>query len=135
MGSLSLALKIKYRAVAEICGLLVSVVDEKIDLAHQTVKEFLFERKAQRQDWMQNLERRHVRWMHTFDIASAHRTLSTICIAYLRLPDFRYYGPVALVQDANQYLPPSVLRQLKHPPRDRIIHREGNTVLSLSFLC
>jgi hypothetical protein len=63
------------------CGLFVIVHDEKIALIHQTARVFLM--KA-----TQSHRTPSSAWQGCLDMATAHGTISQICVAYLNFDDF-----------------------------------------------
>ena len=67
--------------IQNICGLFVSVHDGKISLIHQTAREFL----------VRNTELPELqsgKWQGYLDMATAHCTMSQICLDYLNFDDF-----------------------------------------------
>jgi len=67
--------------VQNMCGLFVSIHDGKVSLIHQTAREFLV-----RNTELPQL--RSGRWQGYLDIATAHDTISQVCLDYLNLDDF-----------------------------------------------
>ncbi|KAL8740703.1 MAG: hypothetical protein Q9190_006623 [Brigantiaea leucoxantha] len=67
-------------AIHNICGLMISVYDGKIYLAHQTVREFLL--------GTEQSSSYPVRWQGCIDIASAHSIAYRVCLTYLSFDDF-----------------------------------------------
>ena len=68
-------------AVRNICGLFVSVHDEKLSLIHQTAREFLIQKAASDSSHLD-------RWQGCFDMTAAHSIISKICLDYLSLDEF-----------------------------------------------
>ena len=78
--------------IQNMCGLFVSVHDEKISLIHQTAREFL----------VQNTELPELqsgKWQGYVDMATAHCTVSQICLDYLNFDDFASISVDQLDQD------------------------------------
>lgn len=71
--------------VQNICGLFVSVYDEKLSLIHQTAREFLT-RSSEPCGAYAN------EWQGCFDIATAHGTISKVCVDYLNFDEFATAG-------------------------------------------
>jgi ankyrin repeat protein len=65
-------------SVRQLCGLFVSIVDQKIYLIHQTAKEFLIAKD----------EVSRTSWKHSFDPLESEYILARTCIAYLLLDVF-----------------------------------------------
>ncbi|KAL6831234.1 hypothetical protein J3E69DRAFT_379126 [Trichoderma sp. SZMC 28015] len=61
--------------VKNLCGLFISVHDEKLFFIHQTAREFLIH------------PQRRGEWQGRFNMAKAHGIMSPICMEYLLLPD------------------------------------------------
>ena len=66
--------------VRNICGLFISIHDGKISLIHQTAREFLLRTKES--------PLYPDKWEGCLDMATAHSTISQICLAYLNFDDF-----------------------------------------------
>ena len=66
--------------VQDICGLFVSVHDRKLYLIHQTAKEFLLGTSGSHTT-------HSGKWQGCFDIATAHGTISKVCLDYLNFDD------------------------------------------------
>ena len=62
------------------CGLFIGIHDGKISLIHQTAREFLLRTKES--------PSYPDKWERCLDIATAHGTISRICLAYLNFDDF-----------------------------------------------
>jgi ankyrin repeat protein len=67
--------------IRNLCGLFVTIVDEKIYLIHQTAKEFLM-----RQD---GKDFKPGTWKHSLVPRESHRILADICITHLFFDEFR----------------------------------------------
>jgi ankyrin repeat protein len=67
--------------IRNLCGLFVTVVDEKIYLIHQTAKEFLVRQDGE--DFTPGM------WKHSLVPRESHRLLAEICITHLFFDDFR----------------------------------------------
>lgn len=80
--------------VQNICGLFVSVHDEKLSLIHQTAREFLIEKKGS--SGIHPYE-----WQGCFDLATTHGTMSKICLCYLQFDDFA--EPIHHNEPQNSY--------------------------------
>ncbi|PTB69684.1 hypothetical protein BBK36DRAFT_1088488, partial [Trichoderma citrinoviride] len=61
--------------VKNLCGLFISVYDEKLSFIHQTAREFLLSLKPK------------VTWRGRFTMPKSHSMLSSACLQYLLLPD------------------------------------------------
>ncbi len=66
--------------VKQICGLFVSIVDQKVYLLHQTAREFLI---CQPELASQG-------WQHSLNLESGHSLLFRICVHLLCFSDFEY---------------------------------------------
>ena len=66
--------------VRNICGLFISIHDGKISLIYQTARQFLLRTKES--------PSYPDKWEGCLDIATAHGTISQICLAYLNFDDF-----------------------------------------------
>ena len=65
--------------VRELCGLFVSIRDDRVYLIHQTAKEFLvMERKQDGEDGLLTSD-----WKHSFDPSTSHYVLALTCVIYL----------------------------------------------------
>ena len=67
--------------IQNMCGLLVSVHDGKVSLIHQTAREFL----------VRNIELPELqsgKWQGYLNMATAHGTMSQVCLDYLNFDDF-----------------------------------------------
>lgn len=80
--------------VQNICGLFVSVHDEKLSLIHQTAREFLIERK-------ESSGIHPSEWRGCFKLATAHSTMFKICLRYLNFDEFA--DPINRVKTSDQY--------------------------------
>ncbi|MBE3047284.1 ankyrin repeat domain-containing protein [Candidatus Bathyarchaeota archaeon] len=70
--------KVNFESVVKnLCGLFISVYDEKLYLIHQTAREFLVHVNPERQGT----------WEGRLGMDKAHSTMSLVCIHYLLLPD------------------------------------------------
>ena len=65
----------------KLCGLFVKIIDSKIYLVHQTVREFLIDIKNSR---IENSGK----WQNSLNPLEANNVLAQICISYLMLRDF-----------------------------------------------
>ena len=90
--------------IKNLCGLFVSVIDNKIYLIHQSAKEFLiFQEKASPcipctlSDHGFQKE-----WKHSFENAESHMVLTKICIFFLSLDEFEYQ-PLDIIDDTTDY--------------------------------
>lgn len=69
--------------VQNLCGLFVSFYDGKLSLIHQTAREFLLQNH--------NTEVGNCppkKWQGCFDLATAHSTMSKVCLDYLNFDEF-----------------------------------------------
>jgi ankyrin repeat protein len=66
-------------AIRDICGLFITVVDERVYLLHQTAREFLI--RGVSNEFLSKI------WQHSIDIATSNSVLTEICISSLH-PDF-----------------------------------------------
>lgn len=78
--------------VRNMCGLFVSIHDGKVSLIHQTAREFLVRRTE-----MPELQ--SAKWQGYLDMATAHCTMSQICLDYLNFDDFASISVDQLDQD------------------------------------
>ena len=67
--------------IQNMCGLFVSVHDEKVSLIHQTAREFLVRNT-------ESPELQSGKWQGYLDMAMAHCTMSQVCLDYLNFDDF-----------------------------------------------
>jgi Ankyrin repeats (3 copies) len=67
--------------IRNLCGLFVTVVDEKIYLIHQTAKEFLV--RQENKDFKPGM------WKHSLVPRESHRVLAEICITHLFFGELR----------------------------------------------
>ncbi|KAK0671940.1 hypothetical protein QBC41DRAFT_42759 [Cercophora samala] len=74
------------RRLRDICGLLVTIVDSKVYLLHQTVREFLVKSADKPADNSNYGSTR--RWKHTIEPAHDHLLLWKICYWHLLFPVF-----------------------------------------------
>jgi hypothetical protein len=74
--------------VRELCGLFVSIVDDKIYLLHQTATEFLVERVEDRESQNDHLEEDNTRyeWRDSFSPGSSNLILGSVCAQLLLFP-------------------------------------------------
>ncbi|SLM34065.1 P-loop containing nucleoside triphosphate hydrolase, partial [Lasallia pustulata] len=82
-------------AIQNMCGLFVSVRDGKLSLIHQTAREFLVRNTKLP-------ELRSCKWQGCLDMATAHGTVSQVCLGYLNLDDFASISRGQLDQDCTQ---------------------------------
>ncbi|KOC12912.1 ankyrin repeat-containing protein [Aspergillus flavus AF70] len=99
--------------IRDLCGLFITVVEGKIYLLHQTVREFLIEknkppiqgntsdsklRVLHNAAWRNRFRDTHKRsndsiqslsWKHSLKLQESHKIILRICIQYLLLSDFR----------------------------------------------
>ncbi|KAF3195009.1 hypothetical protein TWF106_005914, partial [Orbilia oligospora] len=68
--------------VRELCGLLLTIIDSRIYLLHQTVKEFLI------QNDLANAAKNDSIWKHSLQPQDSHRVLANICIRHLFFAEF-----------------------------------------------
>ena len=68
--------------VRNLCGLFVSVIDSKVYLTHQTVKEFLVSKKDTVQPYSPGM------WKHSLEPRESNLALAKICISYLLFTEF-----------------------------------------------
>ncbi|SLM34305.1 P-loop containing nucleoside triphosphate hydrolase [Lasallia pustulata] len=78
--------------IENMCGLFVSVRDGKVSLIHQTAREFLVRNT-------ELPELRSGKWQGCLDMATAHGTISQVCLDYLNLDDFASISQGQLDQD------------------------------------
>ena len=78
--------------VRNMCGLFVTIHDGKVSLIHQTAREFLV-----RSTELPELQ--SGKWQGYLDMATAHCTMSQICLDYLNFDDFRSISADQLDQD------------------------------------
>lgn len=85
--------------VRDICGL-VTIIDSRLYLLHQTAKEFLVQN-----DTANSPEGVHMvfKWKHLLRPQESHRILTEICIWYLLLKDFKN-GPLSKNGSLSQYV-------------------------------
>ena len=70
-----------------LCGLFVTVIDERVYLIHQTAREFLL-RQHEHQDTIRPYSKSEsLRWRHSIDLATSHLLLSRACVIYLLMRD------------------------------------------------
>jgi len=67
--------------IRDTCGLLVTIVDSKIYLLHQTVKEFLVQND-------QGIHPDSLQWKHSLRLKDSHQFLAKICMQYLLFTEF-----------------------------------------------
>jgi hypothetical protein len=76
--------------VRNLRGLFVSILDSKIYLIHQTVKEFLVRNKLAAQPFKRAPCSEGI-WKHSLEITESNLVLAMICITYLLFAEFRSY--------------------------------------------
>ena len=67
--------------IQNICGLFVTIHDEKLSLIHQTAREFLVQRTEKG-------GKPSDQWQGCFDMATANSTMFRICLSYLNFEEF-----------------------------------------------
>lgn len=75
-------------SIRENCGLLVSVVDSRVYLIHQTAREFLIRKSSTVTGPYQ--------WKESIDLRECNRILSTKCVTYLLFQEFKQYPATKL---------------------------------------
>ncbi|MCJ1264872.1 hypothetical protein MMC22_004747 [Lobaria immixta] len=80
--------------IQDMCGLFISVYDSKVFLIHQTAREFLISSPDSKATSPRE-------WEGTLTMATAHGTMSQICLHYLNLQDFASIPQVQLDQDSD----------------------------------
>lgn len=84
--------------IQNICGLFVTIHDEKLSLIHQTAREFLVQR-TEKGGKLSN------QWQGCFDMATANSTMFRICLSYLNFDEFA--NPIGReqiqTQNSNQH--------------------------------
>ena len=83
------------RTVRDLCGLFVTIVDNKIYLLHQTAREFL-EQGEQTNDGEHHVVDNMSYWKHSFRTARSNTVVAKICIWYLRLCNGANFQPILL---------------------------------------
>lgn len=71
--------------VQDMCGLFVSVYDDKLSLIHQTARGFLLQAVT---DDSSGIASEDQKWSRCFTMQCAHELLCSICVEYLTLNDF-----------------------------------------------
>ncbi|KAF3260943.1 hypothetical protein TWF217_004786 [Orbilia oligospora] len=75
--------------IRDLCGLIVTIVNSKIYLLHQTVKEFLvpaMNRSGDTKNLIQMKDR--YKWKHSLRPLDSHSVLATICLQHLQFQEF-----------------------------------------------
>jgi hypothetical protein len=62
------------KKIENLCGLFVSVIDQKLYLIHQTAKEFLIKRNGYTNPWSPSC------WAHTFPLEDSHLEALKACL-------------------------------------------------------
>jgi ankyrin repeat domain-containing protein 50 len=85
-------------SIRDTCGLLVTTIDSRIYLLHETVKEFLVQKD---QEIHHRNDHRDLKWKHSLRQRDSHRILAEICMRHLLFAELE-----ACPQDAmlSQYL-------------------------------
>ena len=88
----------------ELCGLFISVSDSRIYLIHQTARQFLLAREAEKQ----LVSRATGAWMHSMDYQTSHFELARLSLLYLHFSDYQFQSRVTASQDAinEEHQPP-----------------------------
>ncbi|KAI1825463.1 hypothetical protein F4861DRAFT_530286 [Xylaria intraflava] len=73
--------------IRDTCGLFVTIIDSKLYLLHQTVKEFL----VQNDELNPGSVRQGLEWKHSIQPIIAHRVLAEICVYYLLFEEFEVH--------------------------------------------
>ena len=73
--------------VRGLCGLFISIKNEKIYLIHQTAKEFLTRENATG-EFDRSVDSRNETWKHSLEPTESNLILAKICISYLLSPIF-----------------------------------------------
>ena len=93
------------RTVREMCGLIINILDSKIYLMHQTVREFILNSNEQADG---NLTAST--WKHSMSIPTCNTTLARICVTFLSFSDFEHSPflpqgyPEDLIEETQTYL-------------------------------
>ncbi|KAF3220107.1 hypothetical protein TWF106_006851 [Orbilia oligospora] len=75
--------------IRDLCGLIVTIVDSKIYLLHQTVKEFLVPAVNRSGDTENLIQmKNHYKWKHSLRPLDSHSVLATICLQHLQFAEF-----------------------------------------------
>lgn len=81
--------------IRELCGLFISITDEKIYLLHQTAKEFL----VRRDNPMSQEHRNNLTWKFSFVPVRSHRIICKICIRHLLFNEFKPRSSAKILTD------------------------------------
>ncbi|KAM6476480.1 ankyrin repeat-containing domain protein [Trichoderma sp. SZMC 28011] len=81
--------------IRELCGLFISITDEKIYLLHQTAKEFL----VRRDNLMSQEHRNNLTWKFSFVPVRSHRIICKICIQHLLFKEFKRRSSAEILTD------------------------------------
>ncbi|KXX76648.1 Ankyrin repeat domain-containing protein 50, partial [Madurella mycetomatis] len=92
--------------IRDICGLFVAIIDSKIYLLHQTVKEFLVPNDSADSP---SDPHEDLKWKHSLQPRESHRILAEICTRYLLLAEFETHpldenGPLSQYVDDYIFL-------------------------------
>jgi ankyrin repeat domain-containing protein 50 len=73
--------------IRDICGLSVTIIDSRIYLLHQTVKEFLVQNDQEIHPRNVN-DHGDLKWKHSLRLQDSHRILTEICMRHLLFAEF-----------------------------------------------
>ncbi|KAF3308734.1 hypothetical protein TWF173_000746 [Orbilia oligospora] len=75
--------------IRDLCGLIVTIVNSKIYLLHQTVKEFLVPDTNRSGDTKNLIQMKDCyKWKHSLRPLDSHSVLATICLQHLQFAEF-----------------------------------------------
>jgi ankyrin repeat domain-containing protein 50 len=123
-------------SLRDTCGLLVTIVDSRIYLLHETVKEFLVQKD-------QEIHHRNsygdLKWKHSLRQQDSHRILAEICMRHLLFAEFEACPQDAMLSQyigSHVFLDYSAKHWTTHLHKSHIEVEHGNaTAESMLKLC
>ncbi|KAK4205832.1 hypothetical protein QBC37DRAFT_239001, partial [Rhypophila decipiens] len=117
--------------VRDICGLLVTIIDSRIYLLHQTAKEFLVRNASQG-------IHRDLSWKHSLRLQESHRILAEICTWHLLFAKFETHpldedGPLSQYLEDHVFLDYSAKHWAAHLRESPVKVQQAMTQLTLKI--
>lgn len=72
--------------VRHLCGLFVTVVDDRLYFIHETAREFLIRQRHRQTNDSDNCQQKV--WRHSFDPEESHKHIAQVCVSYLLFEEF-----------------------------------------------
>src|SRR4029077_10160366 len=105
----------------DICGLFVTVINSRIYLLHQTVKEFLVQNNH---EIHAKTDYGDLKWKHSLRQRDSHRVLTEICMRQLLFAEFEAY-PLGKDAMLSQYVESHVFLDYSAKYWTTHLHRSG----------